>query len=109
MHDHHQLDAEVAAHDASVSERKRLSGRGNLERVRTWELLARHLPPAPAVVVGTSVEPPASTPCRCRAWLPGPLRGFLDEPGFEAIVERESEPSLLGTSAHLLAVANRSG
>jgi SAM-dependent methyltransferase len=51
MHDHDRLDAEVAAHYASVSERDRLAGRGSLERVRSWELLERHLPPAPAVVV----------------------------------------------------------
>ena len=107
VHDHH-LDAEVAAHDASVSERNRLSGAetssvsgpGSCSRGT-----CRQLPPSR----WTSAEPPTSTPCRCRAWLPGPMRGFLDEFGFEAIVERESEPSLLETSAHLLAVAHRSG
>jgi SAM-dependent methyltransferase len=51
MHDHDRLDAEVAAHYAGVSERDRLAGRESLERVRSWELLERHLPPAPAVVV----------------------------------------------------------
>jgi ubiquinone/menaquinone biosynthesis C-methylase UbiE len=50
MGDHDQLDPEIAAHYASVSEQQRL-GPGSLERVRTWELLGRHLPPPPAVVL----------------------------------------------------------
>lgn len=48
--DHERLDHEIAAHYAEVSERQRL-GPSSLERVRTWELLGRHLPPAPAVVL----------------------------------------------------------
>jgi SAM-dependent methyltransferase len=48
--DHRRLDREIAAHYAEVPERQRL-GPLNLERVRTWELLTRHLPPAPAVVL----------------------------------------------------------
>ncbi|HEY2957714.1 MAG TPA: class I SAM-dependent methyltransferase [Actinomycetota bacterium] len=53
MRDHERLDREIAAHYASVPERDRLAGAGTggLERVRTWELLSRHLPPPPAVVV----------------------------------------------------------
>ena len=50
MGDHEQLDPEIAAHYASVSEQQRL-GPGNLERVRTWELLDHYLPPPPAVVL----------------------------------------------------------
>src|SRR5919106_3134129 len=50
MGDYQQLDPEIAAHYASVSEQQRL-GPSSLERVRTWELLGRHLPPAPAVVL----------------------------------------------------------
>ena len=50
MGDHERLDPEIAAHNASVSERQRL-GQWSLERVRTWELLGRHLPPVPAVVL----------------------------------------------------------
>ena len=50
MGDHERLDHEIAAHYAEVSERDRL-GPWSLERVRTWELLLRHLPPAPAVVL----------------------------------------------------------
>jgi SAM-dependent methyltransferase len=50
MGDHEQLDPEIAAHYASVSEQQRLRP-WNLERVRTWELLGRHLPPPPAVVL----------------------------------------------------------
>ncbi|HJU02736.1 MAG TPA: class I SAM-dependent methyltransferase, partial [Actinomycetes bacterium] len=50
MGDHERLDREIAAHYAEVQEGRRL-GPLNLERVRTWELLGRHLPPAPAVVL----------------------------------------------------------
>jgi hypothetical protein len=134
MGDHEQLDPEIAVHYASVSEQQRL-GPWSLERVRTWELLGRHLPPPPAVVLDIG-GPPGSTPCpwppratrstsstrwRCTSsrpcaprpssqpprWLrpggvlaaaaisrfastlDGLLRGYLDEPGFEAIVERD--------------------
>jgi ubiquinone/menaquinone biosynthesis C-methylase UbiE len=48
--DHELLDRDIAAHYAEVPERQRL-GPLNLERVRTWELLGRHLPPPPAVVL----------------------------------------------------------
>jgi SAM-dependent methyltransferase len=50
MTDHERLDPEIGAHYAEVSERERL-GPSSLERARTWELLVRHLPPAPAVVL----------------------------------------------------------
>jgi ubiquinone/menaquinone biosynthesis C-methylase UbiE len=50
MGDHERLDREIAAHYAEVQEGQRL-GPSSLERVRTWELLGRHLPPAPAVVL----------------------------------------------------------
>ena len=50
MGDHQQLDPEIAAHYASVSEQQRL-GPWSLERVRTWKLLGRQLPPPPAVVL----------------------------------------------------------
>jgi len=48
--DHERLDREIAAHYAEVPEGQRLAPL-NLERVRTWELLGRQLPPAPAVVL----------------------------------------------------------
>jgi ubiquinone/menaquinone biosynthesis C-methylase UbiE len=51
MGDHEGLDPEVAWYYASVPERDRLAGVGSLERVRTWELLGRHLPAPPAVVL----------------------------------------------------------
>jgi SAM-dependent methyltransferase len=50
MDDHERLDPEIAGHYAAVSEERRL-GPWNLERVRTWELLGRYLPPSPAVVL----------------------------------------------------------
>ena len=50
MGGHERLDPEIAAHYTSVSERQRL-GPWSLERVRTWELLGRYLPPPPAVVL----------------------------------------------------------
>jgi SAM-dependent methyltransferase len=48
--DHEGLDPEIGAHYAGVSEQARL-GPFSLERVRTWELLGRHLPAPPAVVL----------------------------------------------------------
>jgi ubiquinone/menaquinone biosynthesis C-methylase UbiE len=50
MGDHERLDREIAAHYTEVPERQRL-GPLSLERLRTWELLVRHLPAAPAVVL----------------------------------------------------------
>ena len=50
MGDHQRLDPEIAAHYGGVPEQQRL-GPLSLERVRTWELLTRHLPPLPAVVL----------------------------------------------------------
>jgi SAM-dependent methyltransferase len=44
------LDPEIAAHYGGVDEGRRL-GPFDLERVRTWELLGRFLPPPPAVVL----------------------------------------------------------
>jgi SAM-dependent methyltransferase len=51
MGDRHRLDPEIAGHYTAVPERQRLAAPGNLERVRTWELLGRYLPPPPAVVL----------------------------------------------------------
>jgi hypothetical protein len=52
MRDHERLDAEIAGHYAEVPERERLArGHWVLERVRTWELLGRHLPPPPGTVL----------------------------------------------------------
>src|SRR4029453_16105317 len=50
MGDHERLHPEIPAHYAGGSERQRL-GPWSLERVRTWELLGRYLPPPPAVVL----------------------------------------------------------
>jgi SAM-dependent methyltransferase len=130
MGDHQQLDPQIAAHYARVSEQQRL-GPWSLERVRTWELLGRHLPPPPAVVLDVGdarrlAHPEASADAalllgplyhltdradriraleearrvlrpggvlaaaaisRFASTLDGLVRGYLDEPGFEAIVE----------------------
>ena len=52
MTDHERLDPEIAAHYRErEAERARLAAPGNLERLRTLELLGRHLPPPPAVVL----------------------------------------------------------
>src|SRR4029453_11508829 len=48
--DEGRLDPEIAGPHAAAPERERLADAGNLERVRTWELLTRHLPGPPAVV-----------------------------------------------------------
>ena len=54
------MDPEVSAYYATGREQDRLRGWGRLEAVRTQELLARHLPPAPAVVVDVGGGPGAS-------------------------------------------------
>lgn len=46
-----ELDPDIAAHDAQGVERDRLATWGRLEAERTRELLARFLPPPPAVVL----------------------------------------------------------
>jgi len=52
VHDHEQLDPDTAAHYALGMEQQRLTApRGRLELARTWELLTRHLPAPPAVVL----------------------------------------------------------
>ena len=147
---HEQLDSNIAGHYTSVSEQQRL-GTWSLERVRTWELLGRHLPPPPAVVLDLGgaagvyalplaargyqvhlVDPVArhvEQARRASAAQPAtPLASAtvgdarqLDWPDVEqrladparrervlaAIRRVETEPSLLGASSHLLAVASR--
>ena len=54
------LDPEVAAYYECGEEDTRLTaGNGRLEWARTWELLERHLPPAPAVVLDVGGGPGA--------------------------------------------------
>ena len=129
MGDHQRLDPEIAAHYGGVSEQQRL-GPLSLERVRTWELLTRHLPPPPAVVLDIGgaagvyalplatkgyqvhlVDPlalhveralaearrvlrpggvlAAAAISRFASMLDGLLRGSLEEPAFETIVDRD--------------------
>jgi ubiquinone/menaquinone biosynthesis C-methylase UbiE len=59
MPDDPGLDRDMAAYYAAGEERGRLAGWGRLEFVRTKELLARHLPPPPAVVVDVGGGPGA--------------------------------------------------
>ena len=63
---HERLDPEIGAHYAGGSERERL-GPWNLERVRTWELLGRHLPVPPAVVLDVG----GAAGVYARPWRPG--------------------------------------
>jgi SAM-dependent methyltransferase len=51
VRDHERLDPQLAWYYAEVPERERLAGPGSLERVRTLELLGRHLPEPPATVL----------------------------------------------------------
>jgi hypothetical protein len=58
------MDPEIARYYALGHEAERLWTRGRLERVRTQELLARFLPPAPATVLDGGG--PGSTPAGWR-------------------------------------------
>ena len=58
MGDWHELDEDIAAYYAEGKERVRLTaGSGRLELLRTQELLARYLPPAPAIVLDVGGGP----------------------------------------------------
>jgi len=128
---------------------------GRLERIRTWEILERHLPPAPSCVLdvggGTGVHRDLAdgihrNPTGRPEWFttayfhrPEHVRPEIEESGltFEALIavegpgwfnqqldawlddeaarqrlldvlrRLETEPTLIGASAHLLAVARR--
>ncbi len=58
MGDRYELDEDIAAYYAEGKERVRLTaGSGRLELLRTQELLARYLPPAPAIVLDVGGGP----------------------------------------------------
>ncbi|MEH1831542.1 MAG: hypothetical protein V7L29_05535 [Nostoc sp.] len=79
------LGDEALIHYASGREQKRLSkGAGLLELARSQELISRYLPPPPAVIFDVG-------------------RDRL----LEAIRWLETEPSILGMSAHIMAVARK--
>ena len=59
MPDEPHVDADMSAHYATGQEHERLRGWGRLEFVRTKELLARHLPPPPAVALDVGGGPGA--------------------------------------------------
>ncbi len=90
----------VAYYDAGFEETRLDQGIAQLEAVRTRQLLARFLPPAPATLHG--VEGPACLlPDFERRWRDPAQRRTMTW-----LAETfGSEPSLLGVSAHLLVVA----
>jgi len=49
----YEIDIEILAHYEQAMEKERLlgGGAGRLEYLRTRDLLARHLPPAPATIL----------------------------------------------------------
>jgi hypothetical protein len=97
------FDEEIVAYYGRGQERDRLSGPARLEFVRTQDLLARHLPGPPAVIVDVGGGP--GTYAR---WLTGlgydPVRR---ETLLRAIRRVEAEPTMIGASPHLLALARR--
>jgi hypothetical protein len=104
-------DPDIAAYYERGKEQRRLAEWGRLERLRTLELLERHLPPRPprcstwAVVPARTRSSSPATATRCisstpwpstssRHWRRRPTRrsppqGFLLEPGFEEVVARD--------------------
>ena len=62
----YELDPRVKAHYSEGTERDRMlgGGAGRLEYLRTWQLLAGHLPSGPATVVDVSGEAGVYTLCR---------------------------------------------
>src|SRR4030095_7385555 len=63
---------DTAPPSPSVSEQQRL-GPWSPERVRTWELLGRHLPPPPAVVLDIGGAAGGYAPPPAAPGHPGPL------------------------------------
>ena len=122
MGNRRELDEDIAAYCGEGKERVRLtSGSGRLELLRTQELLARYLPPAPAIVLDVGGGPGVyALPLAAQGydvhltpwWLLQDLDDRLGdqmrrEQLLAALRRIESEPSLLGLSAHLLTVGRR--
>lgn len=97
---------DVVRHYGQVSEEGRLSmGYGPLELARTQELIGRHLPAPPAVLLDVGG---AAGVYSC--WLASDFERRWADPErrqrlLKDIRQVEREPSLLGASPHLLVVA----
>jgi ubiquinone/menaquinone biosynthesis C-methylase UbiE len=89
------FDDEIRAFYERYPEAERLATDFRLEAARTRELIERFLPPAPATVLDVG-----SGPGGCAVWL-AERREIL----MRTLRRLESEPSLLGGSPHLMAVA----
>ena len=124
---------EIPRHYAASDEDQRLrTGRRRLERLRTMELIERHLPVAPMHIIdvggasGIYAEALIDIGYRATLFDPVPLHveqasaAIASKGGrtgadhthearailLEHLRRIESEPSLIGASAHILAVAN---
>jgi len=112
----HDAD-EIAAYYAQGLEHDGLShGPGTLELARTRRLLERYLPAAPAIIADECAEAglvhETTLAVEGAGWLLPDLDARLADARrrdvvLGAIAALEAEPTLLGVSAHLLAVARR--
>lgn len=129
------ITSEILNHYNDGKEEHRLTlSLGRLERIRTWEIMERYLPPAPARVLdvggGTGVY---ALPLCARGyrvdlidavrfenliavegpgWVNEDLDAWLDNTAarerlLQVLRRIETEPTLIGASAHLIAVARK--
>ncbi|WP_405099965.1 hypothetical protein [Micromonospora sp. NBC_01412] len=121
MPEHRPAEPDILRYYTDVfaeADRLHRTPQGRLEFARTKELLARVLPDAPATVldIGVAEFTAAGLPAPRLYGIEGPLWPLLDALGVQP-TERlftdaldcarvvESDPSVLGSSGHLLAVA----
>jgi len=112
-------DPEIGAYYERGTEQGRLASWGRLERLRTLELLERYLPPAPAIVLDVGggaggfardvAEGQHCNPDDRPRWFTTAYfhRTAKREVLMRAIAHVEAEPSLLGASPHVMAIATR--
>jgi len=115
MSDSPRPPGSVLSYYESFDEQARLSSAwGQVELLRTQEILKRHLPPAPARVLDVGGAAGRYSLWLARqgyeAHLVDPVPRLVEqarEAVFEILRRLEAEPSLLGASPHLLCISRR--